>query len=149
MICNNRFKLVNILFITIFLFSCNEKSNNNSYENEDLLLSYISEYQEDRVLEKEYKFLTLKSKNTCKACYTISLDSVVSFVSKENKDLPLYILCDEKEYISILQARYHGKKMCFLYEKSNVMAQYGLDNVYPHLFHIKNNRLFDWEKIMR
>ncbi|MDY0143921.1 MAG: hypothetical protein RBR97_18725 [Bacteroidales bacterium] len=137
-------KKLSVCIILFLLFqSCKQK-----YENEDLLFRYIKEHQKEQVIEKEYNLLTLRSYNRCATCYTFNLDTVLKSIIDSNFTIQLYVLFDDKMMFSKYKKSKENKLEC-LFSENTDLDKYGIDKAYPTIFHIKNEKILNWKKIVK
>ncbi len=131
--------------IIINIASCNRASD---YINEDLLFRYIDDHQKNRINEKDYNLVFLCTKNLCSSCYKISLGSVYHTIIDTSNTIPLYFIFDDVEF-SIEMAKKFPSKAHHLVDINTSFDQYGITNVNPLYFHIRDNSVLNWKKIRR
>ena len=137
-----------IILIICLFFSCSNSYNKTEYENPDLLFRYLNDYQKNKINFDDFYFLVMRTHNLCSGCYKITLDSAFNIALSKTDSKPVYVLLDEKSFYmeKIIEPR---RKIFFLLDESTDLDKYGLNNTYPLLFHIKDNILIDFTKIIR
>ncbi len=76
------------------------------------------------------------------------MDSTLKIALSMTNNSSIYVLCDDTSFYDKKLKRY-GSKMKYLIDEETELDRYGLSNVYPSLFHIKENTLFDYIKLLR
>lgn len=139
-----------VIFITsLFLFiSCNNKSLENKYENEDLLFKYLENHQKNNIDEDEYSLLIMRSKFICASCYHFNLDTLLQIIIDTNQIKPLFVLFDE-EKLYLSKKEFYRNKINTLFSQNDDLESYGIMNSYPYFFHIKDKKIIRWQKILR
>lgn len=130
------------------LLSCTSSNNKTNYKNSDLLFRYINSKQSNNINDNDFYFLVMRTNCLCSGCYKITLDSALNIALFKADNKPIYILFDEKTFY-LKEKKKHGNKIKYLLDETSELDGYGLTNSYPLLFHIKDNILIDFTKIIR
>lgn len=138
-------KIIFLIVLIILIQSCQNKQR---YENEDLLFRYIDGFQKEKIHDAEYNLITLRSKNICASCYSLSLDTLLKTIIDTNSIIPLYVLFDE-EMMFIKSKIIYGNKVNCLYSGDVDLDEYGIEKAYPYRFYIYKSKIINWGKIHR
>ncbi len=138
-------KTIFLIFVTLIIQACQNKQR---YENEDLLFRYLDGFQKEKIHDIEYNLITLRSKNLCASCYSLSLDTLLKTIVDSNSTKPLYVLFDEEMLFIKSKIRYGNKVNC-LFSGDVDLDKYGIEKAYPYRFYIKSEKIINWEKIHR
>ncbi len=139
-------KILLVFISAFFILACNnqtekpivEQEHSDIYTEEKLLMDYLYKYHNNEIKHNDYWLLTFRTINICKTCRITPLDTIAKYVISDKGD-NLYVLLDnQKEINNMLQ--YNHKVSC-LCGNAKILNQYGIPQLEPLLFHIKNQKV--------
>jgi len=130
-----------IVIVTIFVMACNHSAK---YQDEDLLFKYIDSYVS--IDDKEYYLFFIRNQIVCKGCIYPS-DTFIEKVVNRKEVTPLFLIIDDAIEAKRIDSVFNiNHRFTIRTDSRENLHPYGLHQVHPHLFHIKNNRLLNWER---
>lgn len=135
-----KIKFLKLFLIGFVLISCGRDSHGQKYREESLLFAYLEKFHSEKIQDNDFFLLTFRTRNTCKTCRKIPLDSILQLAIQEAHDKPLYVLTDDPADAKQLTEKHPTEFHC-LYGDAETMDRYGLPKMEPLLFEIQKKRI--------
>lgn len=139
-------------FLLMFgLFSCS-LNDSSGYENEEVLMKYISTKEEFSSFES-FNIVTVKSRIYCANCMPVlKISDVINYIqtinNEKHKNNRIFIVTDGELPNEITKEFLDNKNIQIIVEKSSEMQRYGIYHTHIHWFSIKRNTITDWNCFM-